>query len=56
MLQNEQNSSHIYNTYEIGLIKFDKPGKHTVTVSFIEGEKEKASLKSIEFTPLDYLD
>ena len=56
MLQNEQNSSHVYNTYEMGLIKFDKPGKHTVTVSFIEGKKEKASLKSIEFTPLEYLD
>ncbi len=56
MLQNEQNSSNIYHTYEIGLIKFDKPGKHTVTVSFIEGKNEKASLKSIEFTPLDYLD
>lgn len=56
LLQNEQNSSHVYNTYEIGLIKFDKPGKHTVSVSFIEGNKEKASLKSIEFTPLDYLD
>ncbi len=56
MLQNEQNSSHVYNTYEMGLIKFDKPGKHTVTVSFIDGKKEKASLKSIEFTPLEYLD
>ena len=56
MLQNEQNSSHVYNTYELGLIKFDKPGKHTVSVSFIEGKNDKASLKSIEFTPLDYLD
>ena len=56
MLQNEQNSSHVYNTYEIGLIKFNKPGKHTVSVSFIEGKKEKASLKNIVFTPLEYLD
>ena len=56
MLQNEQNSSHVYNSYEMGLLKFNKPGKHTVTVSFIEGENEKASLKNIEFTPLEYLD
>jgi len=56
LLQNEQNSSQVYNTYEIGLINFDKPGKHKITVSFIEGNKEKASLKNIEFTPLDYLD
>jgi len=56
LLQNEQNSSHLYNTYEMGLIKFDKPGKHTVSVSFIEGKNDKASLKSIEFTPLEYLD
>ena len=56
MLQNEQNSSHVYNTYEMGLIKFDKPGNHTVSVSFIEGKNDKASLKSIEFTPLEYLD
>jgi len=56
LLQNEQNSSHVYNSYEMGLINFEKAGKHTITVSFIEGKKEKASLKSIQFTPLDYLD
>ena len=50
-VQNEQNSSPIYNFFEMGLLKFDQPGKHMVTVSFVEGEHETASLKEIRFTP-----
>lgn len=55
-LQNEQNSSPVYHFFEMGLLKFDQPGKHTVTVSFVEGEIEKASLKEISFTPLASMD
>ncbi|PIB30417.1 alpha-L-fucosidase [Maribacter sp. 4U21] len=51
MIQNEQNSSHIYNYYEMGLLRFERPGKHEVTVSLVDGNKESASLKEIRFTP-----
>jgi hypothetical protein len=39
----------------MGLLKFDKPGKHKVNVWFVEGEFEKASLKQIGFTPIGSL-
>ena len=56
LVQNEQNSSHIYNFFEMGLLEFKKPGKHKITVRFIEGKNESASLKTIKLTPLETLD
>ena len=56
LVQNQQDSSHIYSFYQMGLLKFDTPGKHTIDVSFIEGNIEKASLKQIRFTPVSDLD
>jgi len=56
ILQNQQNSSPVYKFYEMGLLKFETVGKHKVSVSFIEGEMEAASLKEIRFTPLKYLE
>jgi alpha-L-fucosidase len=55
-VQNQQNSSAVYKYFEMGLLKFDKPGKHTVSVSFEEGEMETVSLKEIRFTPLKSLE
>ena len=56
LVQNEQNSSAVYKYYEMGLLKFDKPGRHTITVSFIEGDAEAASLKQMRLTPLSSLE
>ncbi|MEQ8556528.1 MAG: alpha-L-fucosidase [Cyclobacteriaceae bacterium] len=56
LVQNEQNSSHVYNYYEMGLLKFDEPGKHTISVSFIDGDQEAASLKQMRLTPLSSLE
>lgn len=56
MLQNQQNSSELYKYYEMGLLKFEKSGKHTVSVSFKEGEMETVSLKEIRFTSLNSLE
>ena len=56
MVQNQQNSSSVYKFFEMGLLKFDAPGKHKVSVSFIEGEIESVSLKEIRFTPLKNLE
>lgn len=55
LIQNKQNSSHIYSFFQIGLLKFNNPGKHKVDVSFIDGEFETASLKQIRFTPVESL-
>ena len=48
-IQNQQNSSHNYQKFPIGWIDFDKPGRCKVSVSCLEGNLEKASLKAIHF-------
>lgn len=56
LVQNQQNSSSVYTYFEMGLLKFSKPGKHLISVSFIEGEAGAASLQEIKFTPLESLE
>jgi len=51
IVQNQQNSSHIYDYYDMGVLHFKEAGEHTITVSFIDGKNEAASLKEIRFTP-----
>ncbi|MCO8124879.1 alpha-L-fucosidase [Stieleria sp. TO1_6] len=51
-IQNQQNSSHNYQTFPIGWINFPKPGRYKVSVQCIDGETESASLKAIEFQPI----
>ena len=52
-IQNQQNSSHNYQKFPIGWINFPKPGRYTVSVSCIEGNLARASLKAIHFTFVD---
>ena len=49
-IQNQQDSAHIYHSFPIGWINFAKPGRYKVSVSLVEGDVEKASLKSIRFS------
>ncbi|WP_419195104.1 alpha-L-fucosidase [Novipirellula herctigrandis] len=51
-IQNQQNSSHNYQTFPIGWINFPKAGRYNISVKCLEGEVESASLKAIEFTPM----
>jgi len=53
LVQNEQNSSQVYGFYEMGLLKFDKVGKHTLWVSFVNGAHDTASLKEIRLARVD---
>ena len=52
-IQNQQNSVPIYHTYPIGLMSFAKAGKHTITVSLVEGDRDKASLSALRFRPAE---
>lgn len=47
ILQNQQDGSHVYNWYPWGWMKFTTPGKHTIEVSFVEGNGKKASMAAI---------
>lgn len=49
-LQNQQNSSPVYHAYPFGLLTFQKPGKHTIAVSLVDGDRQKASLESIRLS------
>ena len=50
-IQNQQNSSHNYQKFPMGWINFPAAGRYKVNVSFLEGNVEEASLKSIHFAP-----
>ena len=55
-VQNQQNSSHIFNSYPIGWMNFETPGLHTVSVSLVEGDPSLSELAAIKFTPIDFGD
>ena len=48
-IQNQQNSSHNYQSFPIGLLNFPKSGRYSVSVKCIDGNRESASLKAIQF-------
>jgi alpha-L-fucosidase len=52
-LQNQQNSSPVYHAYPMGLLTFHKPGKHTIAVSLVDGDRENASLEAVRLSPAD---
>ena len=51
-IQNQQNSSHNYQSFPIGWLSFPNRGRHTVSVQCIDGDINSASLKSIRFEPM----
>ena len=53
MVQNQQAGTEKYQPYPMGIIEFKTAGKHTVTVSLVEGNPEISSLKSIIIKPIN---
>lgn len=53
-IQNQQGASHIYAAHPVGWMKFDRAGKHKLTVRALEGLREKASLKGIVVKPIAF--
>ena len=53
MIQNQQNSSHVYHEYPMGQIEFKTIGKHTIQVSLVEGDPMKSSLQYLSFIPVN---
>jgi alpha-L-fucosidase len=52
-IQNQQNSSHNYQTFPIGWVNFPKAGRYTVSAKCIDGDIPSASLKAIHFEPME---
>jgi len=52
MVQNQQSASSAFQERPIGWMRFDKPGKHTITVTMPDGGR--ADLAAISLTPIDF--
>ncbi|GAB5559036.1 MAG: hypothetical protein SynsKO_06830 [Synoicihabitans sp.] len=52
LLQNNQNSSHVYSNYTLGQLSFDSPGKRSLSVSLVDGDPTKASLLAVRICPV----
>jgi alpha-L-fucosidase len=52
VVQNQQAATEKYQSYSMGILEFKKPGKHTISVSLVEGDPEISSLKSIIIKPI----
>jgi len=52
-VQNQQNATAVYQAYPFGLLTFKTPGKHTLTVSLVEGDRKTASLHALQARPAE---
>jgi alpha-L-fucosidase len=51
-IQNQQAASPVYKAYPTGILRFAKPGKHTVSVSLLDVDPKTSSLQAIRFSPV----
>ncbi|MGQ1788088.1 alpha-L-fucosidase [Saccharicrinis sp. GN24d3] len=52
IVQNQQAASEVYHSYPMGIVEFKTAGKHTLSVSLVEGDTKTSSLKSIIVKPI----
>ncbi len=52
LVQNQQAATEKYQRYSLGMIPFDKPGKHMISVSLEEGDSKETSLKADIVSPI----
>jgi alpha-L-fucosidase len=53
MVQNQQLATAKYQFGRMGIIHFKTAGKHTITVSLVEGNGETSSLESVKISPVE---
>jgi alpha-L-fucosidase len=53
IVQNQQAATEKYQNYPMGILEFKKTGKHTMTVSLVEGDPKTTSLESAVIKPID---
>ena len=53
LVQNQQAATEKYVLYNMGILEFKTPGKHTITTSLIEGNRKTSSLKSLLLKPIN---
>ncbi|MDX1286139.1 MAG: hypothetical protein R3182_14050, partial [Draconibacterium sp.] len=53
MIQNQQAATEKYDQYIMGILEFKTAGKHTISVSLVEGNPETSSLKAAIIKPIN---
>ncbi len=51
-IQNQQSSSSVYTWYPMGWLHFSKPGTYKISVSLVDGDKNKSSLSDLKLQPV----
>lgn len=51
-VQNQQAATEKYQNYPMGILEFKKAGKHSISVSLVEGDRETSSLESVLIKPV----
>ncbi|CAA6677956.1 Alpha-L-fucosidase (EC [Lentimonas sp. CC19] len=54
-LQNQQPATSGYHSNPMGLLSFKTPGKHTISVRLVDGDRLDTSLKSLSLSPVNEL-
>lgn len=52
IVQNQQPATSQYQAHPMGILEFKSPGKHTISVTLVEGDEESTSLESIIISPV----
>jgi alpha-L-fucosidase len=53
MIQNQQAATEKYDQYVMGILEFKTAGKHTISVSLVDGNPETSSLKAVILKPIE---
>lgn len=53
VVQNQQAATEKYVSYPMGILQFKTAGKHTITVSLVEGDPKSSSLESISIRTIN---
>jgi len=53
MVQNQQAATGKFQYYPMGIIEFKTAGKHSVSVSLVDGNRETSSLEAIRIRPIN---
>ena len=53
MVQNQQAATEKFQYYPMGIIEFKSAGKHSISVSLVDGNRETSSLEAIRVRPIN---
>ena len=52
-VQNQQAATEKFQYYPMGIVEFKSAGKHTISVSLVDGNREISSLEAVRIRPIN---